>query len=295
MKNFTLLLFCFFNLLTQSSYSQIKFIDLSQKQLRLLHELKNTPDSIRSKVFLDSLYHPHKQFWSGYAGEEKDFTDWMNKEGYHFLDFFDKRNREIDGQLLLKKFNEVQASMQKLTGYTASGKWYFVFSHAATDLGGLSSGEMVLDLSHQNNSSTEKIELIMPHEINHLICSKLSRFDEGDALSFALSEGFAVFINEVYWGNKYTTAQHLGYTEAEYQLCEKNREFIRQFFDEFKFSKDPKIINYFRNAGLSIRYDLPPKIGYYIGYNIIKNFAKNHDWRDIYKLKSSEILAQSKF
>ena len=188
-KTLLLTVLCVHQYAFAQSNADLKIIDLSQTELRLLNKGKELDSITRSKIYLDSLYMPYKQFWSGYAGKEKDFLSWMNKEGVVFLDYLNQRNKDINGGKLLAQFNEVEDSMIKLTGYTPKGTWYIVYYHGSTNLGGLGSGEMLIDLSHENNSSNENIMAFFPHELAHQIMSNINKHKDSTAISWIIGEG----------------------------------------------------------------------------------------------------------
>lgn len=281
------LLVCY-NTFSQNT-DELKIIDLSQLQIRLLNQYKNVDSITKSKIYLDSIYRPYRQFWEGYAGDESRFASWMCLEGVQFLDFLNKRNQQISGENLQKQFLNVKERMYKLTGYMPKGKWFIVYSHGATNLGGLGTGEMVIDLSHENNSSNENIMAFFPHEITHQIMNNVNRNHDTTAISSIIGEGFAVYINQLYWGEKYTLAQNLGYTEAELKQCKKYKKLIKEFFEKNKFSTDTDVQNTFRSRSQKIHQELPGAIGYFIGYEIIKKYAKKSSWKDVFT-KSPKVI-----
>jgi uncharacterized protein YjaZ len=269
----------------------LQIIDLSQIEIRLLNQYKNADSITKSKIYLDSLYKPYKGFWAGYAGEEADFLSWMTKEGVVFLDYLNKRNAAVNGDKLLSQFYEVKDSMFKLTGYTPVGTWYIVYFHGATDLGGLGNGVMLIDLSHENNSSNDNIMKMFPHEITHQIMNNTNTHSDSTALNSIIGEGFAVYMNQLYWGDKYTLAQNLGYSEEELKACRKHKDIILSFFEKHKFTTDPETIDKFRSRNFKLNPKLPSAIGYYIGYEIIREYAKKSSWKDVFR-KSPKVIYQ---
>jgi Predicted Zn-dependent protease (DUF2268) len=296
MKKLLLLLLLFDQ---QKAFTQdndgLKIIDLSQIELRLLNWGRHLDSAKRSQAYLDSLYRPYKQFWSGYAGEAADFLSWVNNEGVQFLDYLNKKNEKIDGSKLAGQFNEVKKNMYQLTGYTPKGEWYIVYFHGATNLGSLGTGEMVIDLSHQNNSTNEKIANAFPHEITHQIMNNVNRNKDTTALGSIVGEGFAVFVSNLYYGKKYSIAEHLGFTKDELAQCRKHHSDIKSFFEQNKFSTDPIIINKFRSRSEKINPALPGAIGYYIGYEIIKKYAEKNSWKEVFTKSPRVIYELSKY
>ncbi|MBL7723645.1 MAG: hypothetical protein JNK27_05825 [Chitinophagaceae bacterium] len=223
---------------------------------------------------------------------------WMNREGITYLDFLNKRNQAINGEELLLQFNKVKQEMQKLTGYKPIGKWYIIFCHGATNLGSLGSGEMLIDLSHEDNSTMENIISYFPHELTHQIMSSINKNKDSTALGTIIGEGFAVYMNQLYWGKKYSLAQNLGYTEQELEQCKAQHEIVNRFLKENGYSAKDTTINKFRARYYKINAQLPGAIGYYIGYKIISAYVKKYgedSWKDVFLKSPEEIYKLSTF
>lgn len=296
MKNLLLTLIL---LVSLQAYAQkeLKVYDMSQMQLRLMNRYKNQDSARRSKIFIDSVYAPYKEFWEGYLGNGDAVAGWMNK-ALSKLPEWQEKNKSIDGKVLLKQFKQMAKEMYNLTGYEPKGKWYVVYGPAWTDLGGLGDFAMLIDLAHSHNSSNENIVKIFPHELTHQIMTNVNTHHDTTAISSIIGEGFAVWMNEKYWGQKYTLAQNLGYTEGELQLCDKNIEALKKFFLANKYSTDREIINLFRNRGAKLNEKLPGAIGYYLGYRIVEAYVQKHganSWKDIFVKSPKEIYESSGF
>lgn len=261
----------------------LQIIDLSQLQLRLLNSSKFLDSVSRSKIFGDSVYKPHQKFWSGYVGKEENLVEWMNEVlSTNMLSQLNERNEKLNGTKLLAQLNEVKNNMQDLTGYSPHGIWYIVYSHGATNLGGLSTGEMLIDLSNELNNSNESIVTWFPHELTHQIMANVNKFNDSTSLGPVINEGFAVYVNQLYWGNKISLAQNFGFSEDELLQCRKHKKEIKRFFEKYKFSRDPDIIKQFRSRSKKINPELPGAIGYYIGYEIVKKYARKSSWKEVF-------------
>jgi hypothetical protein len=227
--HFTIQLFILiiFSLQPCSSFSQktntpdpdFQIIDISQKQIRLVNAYKNVDSITRSKIFGDSLFTPYQSFWGGYVGEEESFVKWVNNNMLPNISKYNQRNQNVDGNKLLQQFHEVKRNITKLTGYNPKGTWYILYGPAWTNLGGLSGGTMLKDLSHRSNSSNENIMKMFPHELTHQITSNVNANNDTSAITSIINEGFAVFMNQLYWKEKYTLAENLGYNESELKNC----------------------------------------------------------------------------
>jgi len=294
MKPAILLLFC---ISAHQSFTQstngLEITDLSQMEIRLLNQYKNVDSIVKSKVYLDSLYYPYLTFWQGYAGDENAFMSWMHREGKVFLDYLNKRNSSINGPRLLRQLEEVKDRLSILTDHQAIGKWYIVYFHGATDLGGLGNGNMLIDLSHESNSSNDNIMRMFPHEITHQIMNNTNTHQDSTALNSIVGEGFAVFMNQLYWGDKYTLAQNLGYSEAELKACKRHRYFIKNFFEKNKYTTDNATIEMFRSRNFKLLPSLPGAIGYFIGFEICQKYAKRSSWKEVFKKSPREIYQLS--
>lgn len=272
-----------------------RIIDVAQQELRLFNAYKEKDSLTRSRVFADSLYQPYKAFWSGYMGEEEAFVRWANKALTNLYGY-NQRNGKINGERLLRQFNEVKAGMERLTGYSPKGEWYVVYGPAWTNLGGLTGGTMLIDLSHRSNSSNEAIMMMFPHELTHQIYANVNTHNDTTALGSIINEGFAVYMNGLYWKNSFTLAENLGYPEAGLRAAEGQEAAIRKFFEEHKYSTDRETIHKFRSRDFRLNDSLPGAIGYYIGYKIIEAYVQKHgadSWKDVFTQSPKEIYTAS--
>ncbi|MCJ0742795.1 gliding motility protein GldB-related protein [Pedobacter montanisoli] len=275
----------------------LKLYDMSQMELRLMNRYKNQDSASRSKIFIDSVYTPYKAFWEGYLGNGEAVAKWMN-EALSKLPEWQEKNKNVDGKALLKQFKQMAKEMRKLTGYEPKGKWYVVYGPAWTDLGGLGDFAMLIDLAHPQNNSNEAIVKMFPHELTHQIMTNVNPHRDTTAISSIVGEGFAVWMNQKYWKQKFTLAQNLGYTEEGLQVCDKNIEALKKFFLANKYSADREVINLFRNRGAKLNEKLPGAIGYYIGYKIVDAYVQKHganSWKDIFIKSPREIYENSGF
>jgi hypothetical protein len=272
-----------------------RIIDIAQQEMRLFNAYKDQDSLTRSRVFADSLYQPYKAFWSGYMGEEERFVRWANKALTNLYGY-NQRNGKISGEKLLRQFDEVKKGMEALTGYSPKGEWYIVYGPAWTDLGGLTGGTMLIDLSHRSNSSNEAIMMMFPHELTHQIYANVNTHTDTTALGSIINEGFAVYLNQLYWKNNFTLAEHLGYPAAGLKAVEAQEAVVRQFFEANKHSADKATIHKFRSRDFHLAEGLPGAIGYYIGYKIIDAYVQKHgkdSWKDVFTKSPKEIYTAS--
>lgn len=296
MKYLLLLITCFF---AQNTFAQhdIKIDDIAQKQLRLMRKYSKADSSLRTRIFIDSLYKPYATFWNGYLGGANDVAGWLN-ESLSRLPEWETKHKTIDATAIRKQLKQVADSLKLLTGYSPKGKWYIVYGPAWTDLGGLKGGDMVIDLSHASNSSNERIKLMFPHEITHQIMSNVNKHHDTTAIAVIVGEGFAVWMNQYYWKEKQSLAENLGYTEEELAFSNQHLSALKSFLGKYKYSADANIIDVFRNRSQKLKAGLPGAIGYYLGYKIIDAYVQQYgpdSWKDVFTKPPAEIYEKSGF
>lgn len=279
-----------YNAYSQQSKSEI--IDLARLEIKIINNFSIENDSIKKRnLIINKLFTPYQNFWNSYLGSESEFIKWYENN------IFQYKNKKINVAKLSQKLKKIKYTISEITGYNPLGTWYIIYGPAWTDLGGLADGTMLIDLAHKNNFSIEQIAKFFPHELSHQIYFNQNKFNDTTALKSIIDEGLAVYINEIYWKNKYSLAENLGYSENELKECIENENLITEFFNINKFSTDKKIINKFRSRNFSILPKrLPGAIGYYIGYNIVKNYVKKNgkdSWKEIYKKSPLSVYKSS--
>lgn len=275
--------------------NELQIFDISQIQIRLMSQYKNTDTILRAKVFKDSIYKPFSGFWDGYVGGAENMVSFLNGAMPRLPEMI-RRNEAIDGKKIVSQLNDVNREMKKLTGYEAKGKWFIAFGPGYTDLGGLGDYAMLIDLSHESNSSNERILKMFPHELTHQIMSNVNKAPDDSAINSIVGEGFAVYMNQMYWGKKYTVAENLGYTESELQICDKNEAVLKNFLKQNAFSNDENMIDVFRSRNTKLNDNLPGAIGYYLGYKIVESYVQKFgasSWKDVFVKSAKEIYLLS--
>lgn len=296
MKFICIISFLFYSRTTQAQNS-LQLIDISQMQIRLMQQGKNLDSLSRSKIFIDSVYTPYREFWNGYMGDADAVAIWMNEAGANIPQFL-KKNHAIDGLKLSDQLTQIAGYMATLTGYQPAGTWYIIYGPAWTDLGGIGDFAMLIDLSHESNSSNERIIKMFPHELTHQIMTHVNKHKDSTAISSIIGEGVAVWMNQKYWKERYTLAENLGYTDTELQVCDKNIDVLKAFFLKNKYATDPEVIDIFRNRNAKLNKQLPGAIGYYFGYRIIETYVKKFgkdSWKDVFTKSPKEIYELSGF
>ena len=187
--------------------------------------------------------------------------------------------------------------MYLFTGEKPKGKWYIFYGPAWTDLGGLGSGEMLIDLANKNNISNDAIVFVYPHELNHQIYQNEINQSEDVVLNRILDEGFASYINYIFHQKKSTKAKELYYTEDEFMLCNSNDKKLVDFLSHYYNSHDEKLADKLASRHYKLNELLPGGIAYYLGFRIVEEYVKQYgedSWKDIYKKKPIDVLFESK-
>ena len=283
----------------------LQIIDLSQKQLTLYNKHLNTDSATRVQLFRDSLYYPYQEVWEGYIGRVETFDLVAEHYGIRIIMELNEKNKLFYSgnkeEALLDAFFEVRAGMIKLTGYSPKGKWHLLYGPANANLGAVGEGIMFIDFAFPGNKDLKSVINWFPHELNHQIYSNLSKDSVHNVLARCIDEGFAVYVNKLYWnnivGNKnYSVAMSLSYSELELEAAEKDWDFILSFFEENYLSEDREVIDQFGAINVKLKENLPGAIGYFIGYKMVERYVQIHgddSWKDLYHLSFEELLDKS--
>lgn len=283
---FLIISFCF----SQTRNKNIKVIDIAEKQIKLLK--KNGGD----KIILSTIYTPYKELWSGYLGNENDFIKWLNEKGNKKISTL-KTNQKVNPKYLSKELKQLSRKMHQFTGFKPNGNWYIIYGPAWTNLGGLSTGEMILDLSHNQNSTNEKIIKLYPHELNHQIYFYTKPKSEKIALDRILDEGFATYVSYLFHNQKHTIAEELGYSEKEYQYCVDNEKILIGLLKKYYLDENESVSRNLADRNYKVGQEFPGAIAYYLGFKIVENYISlngKDSWKDIYKMNPLEVLEKSK-
>lgn len=285
----------------------LQIIDISQKQLALYNQHVNTDSSTRVRIFRDSLYYPYQEVWDGYLGSIETFDAVCEHYGIRIIEKLSEKNylfyTDNNDEALLEAFFEVRDGMIKLTGHSAKGRWYLLYGPSVANLGGVGNDVMFIDFGFPENKDLASVIDWFPHELNHQIYGNLNQDSINNALEVCINEGFAVYVNKLYWNNiggkpDYTIAMSLSYTEEELLAAEEEWDFILNYFKTNYLSEDQSVRNMFGSRNARLKEDLPGAIGYLIGHRIIERYVNNNSpdsWKDVYTLNREELLKRSGF
>lgn len=290
---------------TENLDDGLQIIDISQKQLALYNQHLNTDSVQRTKLFRDSLYYPYQEVWNGYIGKVETFDLVAEHYGMKTINELNEKNKLFysgnNEEALLDAFFEVRSGMKKLTGHSSKGKWYLLYGPAMANLGSVGEGLMFIDFAFPENKDLQSVIDWFPHELNHQIYANLNKDSVHNVLARCVNEGFATYVNKLYWNNiegnkEYSLAMSLSYSEEELKATEQDWDFVLSFFKENYLSVDKGLIDKFGAHNLKLKESLPGKIGYLVGYRIVESYVRLNgpdSWKDIYTLSCEELLEKS--
>ena len=276
--------------------NSIQVVNIYKQQIISTFESRNNSEEERINQFVKDVYFSNKEFWNNFF-DENGFRKWVHKNWVKFQDV------NTPGFLIPFKINfdslfiETVTKVNKLTFRKPEGKWYLVYGTKVANMGGFYNGDMFVDFFGIGNSDTEHLIFNLPHEINHQIFSE-SNNDNGTLLYTIIDEGFACYVNYLYWDKKFTPAENIDFTFDEWQWCIQNENQIFNYTKIYVDSTDKKIRYKFQRAHEYIFTDAPDRIAYFIGFRICQAYVKEkgiESWKDIYKLPPKEILRLSDY
>ena len=287
--------------------TELQIIDISQQQLSLYNQYIESDSAERTKVFRDSLFFPYKEIWDGLIqGRIEIFDRLVDYYGIRRIEELNEKNKKFytrdKDESLLNAFNEIRVGIKEFTGFSPRGKWYLFYGPSWANLGGVGNGVMFIDFAYPDNKDLNSVINWFPHELNHQIYSNVNRDSSRNVLSRCIDEGFATYVNKLYWNNvkgkkNYSLAMSLSYTEEELTSTKEHWNFVLDYFRDHYLSEDQDEIDKFGGANRKLKEGLPGKIGYLIGYRIVEHYVEIHgsdSWRDIYKMNRKELLEKSK-
>jgi hypothetical protein len=264
-------------------------------QLRLALALADSSGRKRTAVFIDSVYLPQKSFWDGYVGGENGFVRqvvrrWVDLER-------DPRaaipvNADV-GEMIMEA-NRMAAVLAGRPPLCTD--WYLIYGPGWANMGGLSTGEMLVDFLGFSNSQDDLL-IYVPHEAAHLLYGGRPADPlEGTLLGSILSEGFATYFSVLFHDGAVSPAEALGYSPQEWEWAVGHERALWEMAKADLASRDEDLIRRFRAAGERVRPDAPGKIGYFLGYRILDSYVRRHgadSWGDFFELPLREILSTS--
>lgn len=145
---------------------------------------------------------------------------------------------------------------------------------------------------------------IAPDVVASFASSKMQVPLEKDFMSQMITQGKQLYMKDLLLPN-YSDADKIGYTPEQIKWCEENESYIWRYFleKELLYSTDQKLAPRFINPApfskfyLEIDNDSPGQVGAWIGWQIVRAYAKNSEvpLSELLKTNAKEIFVQSKY
>jgi gliding motility-associated lipoprotein GldB len=145
---------------------------------------------------------------------------------------------------------------------------------------------------------------IAPDVVSSFAESKIPALLDKEFLSKMIYHGKQLYLKDLLLPD-YTDAEKMGYTAAQITWCQENENYMWRYFieREMLYSNEQKLNSRFINPApfskfyLEIDNDSPGRVGAWIGWQIVRSFAKNNDIpiADLLKVNAKELFEKSKY
>jgi len=145
---------------------------------------------------------------------------------------------------------------------------------------------------------------MMPDVVSSFSAQKITPSLDESLLSQMIYFGKELYLKDLLLPD-YTDAEKIGYTPEQIKWCDENEAYMWRYFleNEMLYSDDSKLSNRFINLApfskfyLEIDNDSPGRVGTWIGWQIVRSYAKNNDVpiEDLLKMNAKEIFEKSKY
>jgi gliding motility-associated lipoprotein GldB len=145
---------------------------------------------------------------------------------------------------------------------------------------------------------------IAPDVVSSFAESKIPAVLDKEFLSKMIYHGKQLYLKDLLLPD-YTDAEKMGYTAAQITWCQENENYMWRYFieREMLYSNEQKLNSRFINPApfskfyLEIDNDSPGRVGAWIGWQIVRSFAKNNDIpiADLLKVNAKELFEKSKY
>ncbi|CAM3977324.1 gliding motility lipoprotein GldB [Flavobacterium weaverense] len=140
--------------------------------------------------------------------------------------------------------------------------------------------------------------------VSSFSATKIPPVIDKDLLSQMIYNGKQLYLKDLLLP-KYSDAEKMGYTEEQIKWCDENENYMWRYFieREMLYSNEQKIMSRFINPApfskfyLEIDNDSPGRVGAWIGWQIVRSYAKNNEVpiADLLKLNAKELFEKSKY
>jgi len=279
--------------------SSLRIVNVYKQEAMAVRDLNRSSRSAVLDRLAREVYRPYASFWQGYLGDEAQFRQWAEAslfERDHPI------NTNLAGLLNLRLdslFTASAAWLVKATGRRPRGVWYIVFGPGWTDMGGLSNGTMLADLT-KIEPDREAIEWKLAHELTHMVhgasTGQRSDPDSGTVLQRTVSEGLASYATYVYAAGRRTPAQSIGYTDAEWSWALAHEQELTTAARPYLGSRMRADLNRFASRSERLIDAGPQAAAYFLGFRIVQAYVAKHgaaSWSDVIDLPVREVLSRS--
>lgn len=266
----------------------LQYLDLTKWQLDELEKIAKLPQNQRRSSILEGLYMPYESLWKGYIGDEKAFVEWIQK--YALSDLGEWKDKS-DSAKISKSFEEIVQDFSNWIGVNPSGRWYVFFGPGWTDLGGFGDGTMIIDLANPMNRDHQHIINLLPHELSHQIYAIEQLCTSYNVLKRCIDEGLACYVSNQYHQGKLGIAKELLYSDAEYEICRNNTDYL---MDLLKKNANSIEFDLFFKRDVQVDPNFPGAIGYFMGYLVVQKYLEVFEkdvLKKIYRLPPKDILS----
>ena len=145
---------------------------------------------------------------------------------------------------------------------------------------------------------------MMPDLVASFAKSKVQFEKDNTLLSQMIYHGKLLYLKDLLLSS-YTDDEKMGYTPKEISWCEENESYIWRYFleNELLYSNDLKLNSRFIAPApfskfyLEIDNDSPGQVGAWIGWQIVRSYAKNNDVpvAKLLEINAKELFKKSKY
>ena len=140
--------------------------------------------------------------------------------------------------------------------------------------------------------------------VSSFSATKIPPVIDKDLLSQMIYNGKQLYLKDLLLP-KYSDAEKMGYTDEQIKWCDENENYMWRYFieREMLYSNEQKLMSRFINPApfskfyLEIDNDSPGRVGAWIGWQIVRSYAKNNEVpiADLLKLNAKELFEKSKY
>ena len=145
---------------------------------------------------------------------------------------------------------------------------------------------------------------ILPDVVSGFSGKKIASTTDKNMLSQMIYFGKQLYLKDLLLP-EYNDADKIGYTPEKIKWCAENESYMWRYFleNQLLYSDDQKLNNRFINPApfskfyLEIDNESPGRVGAWIGWQIVRSYAKNNDVpiEELLKMNAKELFEKSKY